>query len=239
MQVQTRVRRSNRANARTPRNHTPERERPHPGRPPRSGAVVVADATAAWSGASAGVYDGVTMRRAIAWRAPYFVDCFHVHCPARRRIDWLLHLHGTLREGHGVELHDQRAVALPRAAGWRHIERRRSGRADGAVDLAWSLRSGALQVLLPDEEGTAITVGEAPSNPASERLHSLVRTRYARTTTFVALIHPYGDHGELTATLHRDARDTGTLEVTVGDRRDRWRLSAADSAHRPALIPLP
>ena len=201
--------------------------------------MVVADASTAWSGASAGVYDGVTMRRAIAWRAPYFVDCFHVYCPARRRIDWLLHVHGTLREVHGVELHDQRAGALPRAAGWRHIEQRRSGRADGAVDLTWSLRSGALQVLLPDEEGTAITVGEAPSNPASERLHSLVRTRNARATTFVALIHPCGDHGDLTATLHRGARDTGTLEVTVGDRRDRWRLSAADSAHRPALIPLP
>ena len=205
----------------------------------RCGAVVVADATAAWSGASAGVYSGVTMRRAITWRAPYFVDCFHVCCPARRRIDWLLHVHGTLRDVHGVELHDQRAVALPRAAGWRHIEQRRSGRADGAVDLAWSLRSGALRVLLPDEGGTTITVGEAPSNPASERLHPLIRTRYARATTFVAVLHPGGGHGDLTATLHRDARDADTLEVTVGDRRDRWRLSAADSPHRPALIPLP
>ena len=210
-----------------------------PEAPPRSGAVVVADATAAWSGASADVYDGVTMRRAIAWRAPYFVDCFHVYCPARRRIDWLLHVHGTLREVHGVELHDQRAGALPRAAGWRHIEQRRSAWAGGAVNLAWSLRSGALRVLLPDEEGTAITVGQAPSNPASERLHTLIRTRYARATTFVAVIHPGGGPGDLTATLHRDARDADTLEVTVGDRKDRWRLSAADSPHRPALIPLP
>ena len=206
---------------------------------PRCGAVVVADATAAWSGASAGVYDGVTMRRAIAWRAPYFVDCFHVYCPARRRIDWLLHVHGTLREVHGVALQDRRAATVPRGPGWKHIERRRSAQAHGAVDLTWSLRSGTLQVLLPDEEGTAITVGEAPSNPASERLHSLVRTRYARATTFVALIHPCDGPGGLTATLHRGARHTGTLEVTVGGRRDRWRLCAADSPHGPALTPLP
>ena len=205
----------------------------------RSDAVVVADASAAWSGASAGVYDGVTMRRAIAWRAPYFVDCFHIYCPARRRIDWLLHVHGTLREVHGVALQDRRAATVPRGPGWKYIEQRRSARAHGAVSVTWSLRSGTLQVLLPDEEGTTITVGEAPSNSASERLHSLVRTRYARATTFVALIHPCDGPGGLTATLHRGARHTGTLEVTVGGRRDRWRLCAADSPHGPALTPLP
>ena len=210
-----------------------------PAQTDRNGSISIADASAAWSGAAAGVYDGVTMRRAIAWRAPYFLDCFHVHCPARRRIDWLLHVHGELQEVRGVELHDRRAGALPRAPGWSHIERRRSARANGAVDLAWSLRSGALQVLLPDEGGTVITVGEAPSNPASERLHSLVRTRYARATTFVAVIHPCGGPSDLAATLHRGARDTGTLEVAMGDRTDRWRLAAADSAHGPALIALP
>ena len=94
-------------------------------------------------------------------------------------------------------------------------------------------------MLLPDEEGTAITVGEAPSNPASERVHTLIRTRYARATTFVAVLHPGGGHGDLTATLHRGTRDTGTLEVTVGDRRDRWRLSEADAGYRPALVLLP
>ena len=210
-----------------------------PEEPPWSRAVVMADASTAWSGASAGVYDGVTMRRSIAWRAPYFVDCFHIYCPARRRIDWLLHVHGTLREVHGVALQDRRAATVPRGPGWKYIEQRRSARAHGAVSVTWSLRSGTLQVLLPDEEGTTITVGEAPSNPASERLHSLVRTRYARATTFVALIHPCDGPGGLTATLHRGARHTGTLEVTVGGRRDSWRLCAADSPHGPALTPLP
>ena len=94
-------------------------------------------------------------------------------------------------------------------------------------------------MLLPDEEGTAITVGEAPSNPASERLHSLVRTRYARATTFVAVLHPYDGRGALTATLHRDTPHAGTLQVTAGDRTDRWRFASADSTHGPVLMPLP
>ena len=201
--------------------------------------VTVADAAVRWSGPSAGVYDGVAMRRAIAWRDPYFVDCFHVHCTTRRRIDWLLHVHGEMRHAHGVELHDRPGGVLPRAPGWRHIEQRRSGRAHGAVDIRWSLPSGALQVLLPDEAGTAITAGVAPSNPASERLHSVVRTRYARATTFVAVIHPCDGSGDLTATRHPDAHGGGTLEVTVSGRTDRWRLAAEDPAPGPTLVPMP
>ena len=115
---------------------------------------------------------------------------------------------------------------------------------DGTVDLRWSLASGAFQVLLPEEEEAVITVGEAPSNPASERLHSLVRTRYARTTTFVAVLHPCARPGELTATVHRGAHDSVALEdsfaleVMVGGRTDRWRLAAADPGRGRALTPL-
>ena len=201
--------------------------------------VTVADAAVRWSGASAGPYDGVAMRRAIAWRDPYFVDCFHVRCPTRRRIDWLLHVHGELRETHGVELHDRAGGVLPRSPGWRHIEGRRAGRSHGAVDVWWSLPSGALQVLLPDEAGTVITVGNAPANPASERLHSVVRTRYARATTFVAVIHPCDDPGDLTATLHSDARQGATLQVKLGGRTDRWRLAVEESGVVPGLSSIP
>ena len=207
-----------------------------------NGPVTVADAAAAWSGKDAGVYDGVTMRRAVAWRAPYFVDWFHVRCPSRRRIDWLLHVQGTVGEVGGVALHDRQAVNLPRAPGWRHIGQRRSGCVDGtagAVDVRWSLRNGVLQVLLPDDEGTTLAIGEAPANPASERLHSLVRTRYARATTFVAVIHPCAHPGEVTATVYRAARDTLSLQVVVGARTDRWLLAASDPAHNPALVALP
>jgi hypothetical protein len=202
----------------------------------------IADAAVSWSGASAGVYHGVSMRRAIAWRAPYFVDWFHVRCPARRRIDWLLHVQGRLRAVRGEASGDRQPAALPRAPGWRHITPRRSAWADcadGAVEVRWTLPNGALQVLLPDEDDTTLIVGEAPANPASVRLHSLVRTRYARSTTFVAVIHPCERAGALTAAVHRATHDTVTLEVVVNGRTDRWRLAAADPGHGPALSLLP
>ena len=214
--------------------------------PARRGPVTVVDASVAWCGAAAGVYRGVTMRRAMAWRAPYFVDWFQVRCPARRRIDWLLHVQGKLQEVKGAALDHGSAATLPRGPGWSHVERRRSVCADGgdgAVDLRWSLPGASLRVLLPDEEETAITVAEAPSNPASERLHSLVRTRYARATTFVAVIHPCAGPGVLTATVHRGAYDSLSseviLEVVVGGRTDRWRLAAADPGRGPTMKLLP
>ena len=211
-----------------------------PGTPGTPGTV--ADADVRWSGASSGVYDGVAMRRALAWRAPYFIDWFHVHCPTRRRIDWLLHVHGTLRELPGAALNDRAPVVLPRGPGWRHITRRRSvstGGGGGSVEVHWSLRRGVLQVLFPDERGTGHTVGAAPANPASERLHSLIRTRYARATTFVAVIHPCARPGRLAAAVRRGADDTVTLEVVVDGRKDLWRLAAADPGRAPAIMPLP
>lgn len=209
----------------------------------RSTGVTLVDATVSWSGASAGVYDGVRMRRVIAWRAPYFVDFFHVHCPTRRRIDWLLHVRGALQEVRGAALSERDTGSLPRAPGWRHIAVRRDARVvDGAVSVVWSLRQGALQVVLPDDAGTTISTGEAPSNPASERLHTLLRTRHSQATTFTAVIHPCDDPGMLTAVLHHNPDHTGTLKVTADKRKDRWRLgplARADSGHGPALIPVP
>ena len=224
---------------------TPESGAPRPARSGHShdattaaGPATLVDAAVSWSGASAGVYDGVSMRRVVAWRAPYFVDCFHVRCPTRRRIDWLLHVRGVLQEVRGAALSERHSRSLPRAPGWRHVRQRRAARADGAVSLRWALRRGALQVHLPDEQGTIITTGEAPSNPASERLRTLLRTRHAQVTTFAAVIHPCDDPGMLTAALLRNPDHTGTLEVTLGQRRDRWLVAAADSPSRPALVPL-
>ena len=140
----------------------------------------------------------------------------------------------------GAALSERSAGALPRAPGWRHIAVRRDARVvDGAVSVAWSLRRGTLQVVLPDEEGTTISTGEAPSNPANDRLHTLLRTRHAQVTTFVAVIHPCDDPGMLTAVLHCNPDHTGTLAVTAGKRKDRWLLAGADSPHRPALVPVP
>ena len=239
MRVRVRVRRSNRANARTPRNHTPGRERPQPRRPtgaapwwlpmpPPHGPVPPPACTTASPCAGRSPGARPTLSTVSTYTAlPGGASTGSCTCTGRcgRYTGWRCRT-GARPPCRGV---------LDGSTSSGDDPRKRTA----PLDLTWSLRSGTLQVLLPDEEGTTITVGEAPSNPASERLHSLVRTRYARATTFVALIHPCDGPGGLTATLHRGARHTGTLEVTVGGRRDRWRLCAADSPHGPALTPLP
>ena len=201
----------------------------------RARADDVADATVTWSGAAAGAYDGVRMRRVVAWRAPYFVDCFQIRCPAPQRIDWVVHICGELQGVQGAPLATTAPGDLPTAPGWEHIAATRSGTASGAVAARWSLARGSLSILLPDEVGTTITVGEAPSNPASERLHTLIRTRVAKSTQFIAIICP-GDAEVSAARL--SAHRLGTLEVISGDRTDRWLLPSADAAG-PTLTPIP
>ena len=88
---------------------------------PNAGAVTIADATVSWSGTAAGAYAGVTMRRVVAWHAPYFIDCCVVRGPTPRRIDWLLHVRGELQELPGMEWSAAPATELPCAPGWEHV----------------------------------------------------------------------------------------------------------------------
>ena len=199
---------------------------------PNAGAVTIADAAVSWSGAAAGAYDGVRMRRVVAWRAPYFVDCFEVRCPAPQRIDWLLYLQGELLEPPAVRPAPAPGAALPAAPGWEHLTVTRSGPAAGAaVTARWSLRGGGgLRLLLPEETATVITVGEAPSNPASERSQALIRTRTARAARFVAVLCPAPGAAGVSAARRFDAGRAAGLEVVAGGRCDRWLLPAAGAA---------
>ena len=202
---------------------------------PAAAAVTIADATVAWSGTAAGGYAGVSMRRVVAWRAPYFVDCFEVRCPASRRIDWLLHVHGELQE-----LPERTATSspeLPRGPGWEHIAATWTGVAPTATTARWSLGDGGLDLILPDEEGTAITVGEAPSNPASARLQVLIRTRTARCTRFLAVLCPATAEAGVTAARRLGPDHRADLEVVTGDRVDRWLLPVGGDGAGSTLLP--
>lgn len=210
---------------------------------PGAAGVTVADAAVSWSGRAAGVYDGVSMRRAVAWRAPYFVDCFTVRCPAPQRIDWLLYVPGALQEAPAVRPNAAPGAALPAAPGWEHVTVTASGTAaGGAVTARWALRGGGgLDLVLPEEAATTVTVGEAPGNPASERLQALIRTRTARVTCFVAVLCPTpGADGVRAARRFGPAAAPG-LEVAAGSRVDRWLLPAAgvDDANGATLRLLP
>ena len=201
-------------------------------------AVTIADATVAWSGSEAGAYAGVTMRRVVAWRAPYFVDCCEVRCPEPSRIDWLLYVHGELLALPQAERSAAGRPELPHGPGWEHVEARWTGAAPAATAVRWSLAAGGLELLLPDEAGTALTVGEAPSNPASERMQALIRTRTARCARFVALLCPTPAEAGVTAVRRLGADHRADLEVVVGDRVDHWRLPATHDCPGPALVPI-
>lgn len=210
-------------------------------------AVTIADAAVSWSGSAAGVYDGVSMRRVVAWRASYFLDCFSVRCPAPQRLDWLLYVAGELQAAPAVQPGTAPDAALPAAPGWEHVTATASGAAAAAVVTArWELRSGGgLELLLPDEAACTITVGEAPGNPAGERLQALIRTRTARVTCFVAVMCPApGAAGVRAARRFGSAAAPGLEVIGAGGRVDRWLLpgagaTGADGAPGATLQPIP
>ena len=212
-----------------------------------STAVTIADTAVSWSGSAAGVYDGVSMRRVVAWRAPYFLDCFSVSTPAPQRLDWLLYVAGELRAAPAVQPNAAAGAALPDAPGWEHVTATASGTAAAAVVTArWELRGGGgLELLLPDEAASTITVGEAPANPASERLQALIRTRTARVTCFVAVLCPApGAAGVRAARRVGSAAAPGLEVIGAGGRVDRWLLpgagaTGADGAAVATLQPIP
>lgn len=206
------------------------------------GAVTIADAAVSWSGSAAGVYDGVSMRRVVAWREPYFLDCFSVRCPAPQRLDWLLYVPGELQAAPAVRPSPARgaapgaaqpAAALPDGPGWEHVTATASGAAAAAVVTArWALRGGGgLELLLPDEAASTVTLGEAPGNPAGERLRALIRTRRARVTCFVAVLCPAPGAAGVSAARRFGPDAAPGLEVVAGGGRvDRWLLPAAATA---------
>ncbi len=209
-------------------------------------AVTIADTAVSWSGSAAGVYDGVSMRRVVAWRAPYFLDCFSVICPAPQRLDWLLYVAGELQAAPALQPNAAAGAALPDAPGWEHVTATASGAAAAAVVTArWALRGGGLELLLPDEAASTITVGEAPGNPAGERLQALIRTRTARVTCFVAVLCPAPGAAGVRAARRFGSAAAPGLEVTcAGGRVDRWLLpgagaTGADGAAGATLQPIP
>ena len=143
-------------------------------------SFTLADTSVSWN---EGLYQGVEMRRVILWRDSYFIDLFQVTGPSPRDIDWICHVRGRLTE-HSFESVSDRGLSPEHVSAHTQVEG--SCEESKLPRLRWRCEGGFLDLNLPRPEGH-IFLGISPSNPASERLSTLIRRRRASETTFLSV----------------------------------------------------
>ncbi|MDE2888467.1 MAG: heparinase II/III family protein [Gemmatimonadota bacterium] len=188
----------------------------------RADGFEVVDARVAWE---RDPYAGVGMRRVILWTDAYFWDLFHVVAPQECRLDWVCRYQAD-RQGHSG-LSRRGTVALS-GDGYAHVRQPVEYIPEETVSLQWGLSKGGAGVFLPEETGTRVVLGKAPLQPASETGDLLIRSRTARETTFVALMHHWDTEpavSRVTAVGPDGAGGARGFLVQAGTETHLWAVS--------------
>src|SRR5215470_2111416 len=127
------------------------------------------------------------MRRLILWRQSYFVDVFQVECSQPRRIDWIYHNLGNLVTPPGSRV----PAELVGVCGYANVGDVRRVAETDRTQLDWRVGNVGLRLYIAPMPEAELLVGEAPANPASEKLSIAVRRRWATRATFLSVFVPY------------------------------------------------
>ena len=190
----------------------------------------VADARVSWEEEP---YSGVSMRRTILWREDYFIDLFRVECDRERQIDWVCRFRGKLEQ----DLYNEKRVKLE-GDGYSHISQPALKVADGPTHLQWCMPESNLSLFLPYEVGTNIIQGQVPFNPSSENSDILIRRRHSRSTTFVALFHPWVEEQAITSVIPLNAdlpEGVWAIRVRSAKGDHIWIINEKDQEEKPSI----
>lgn len=128
-------------------------------------------------------YDGVLMKRTVALSSTWLLDVFDVESDQEHIYDWVWHGRGDF------------SSALPVAAwkctseqaSYKYLTNTRKG--DGSRDwqAMWKWESGSVYGLFKGSPDREVILCDAPDNPATNTLHSILLRDKARKTRFVSL----------------------------------------------------
>ena len=124
----------------------------------------------------------------------------------------------------------KKVTVFPKKLGWNHITPSASGQATHKVNLEWTVDTTKLYLKLPCEENSTITTGTSPSNPAEKELSTVIRTRYARQTFFLALIIPGSNFSNITTSFTKNEPYSYVLKIKSAAQCDYWELNLNPSA---------
>ena len=180
-------------------------------------------------------YSKVSMRRAIAWCKPYFLDCFSISCPTKKRIDLFFHVHGTLKNIQGITKPVK--TVFPNQPGWNYITSPASSEAEEKVNIEWAVDKTKLYLKLPCENDSTITMATSPSNPAKKKLSTMIRTRFTKQTIFLALIIPGSSFSDITTSFSKKSEPYSyVLQIKSDTQCDYWELNLNPSAEQLLVL---
>ena len=176
------------------------------------------DASASWE---VGAYAGVRMRRIILWRDTHFVDLFEVLCPSERELCWVCHVQGERVHGDSGL---QAAEPLSGSGGLGHVRLDGETMEPPDTRLRWRHPDGRLDLHLAGPFGRLL-VGDSPSNPASQRLSTVIRHRWAARTVFVSVFSLAGKSQEPPVRHVKGSwqeEDPWRLVLATPEGREEW-----------------
>jgi len=128
-------------------------------------------------------YDGVTLRRTVALGDTWLLDIYEVESEAEHTYDWVWHGRGEF----ATDLPNSPAEISFSQPSYKYLSNLRKG--DGSRDwrATWTLDGGTVHGLFRGTAGREVILCDAPDNPRTNTLHSIILRDRAKRSVFVSL----------------------------------------------------
>ncbi len=128
-------------------------------------------------------YEGVRMKRTVVLGKDWMLDVYDVESDAEHTYDWVWHARGEFSSQLTVQPFDLKASHMS----YSYLSDVRKG--DGASDWKadWTLPGGKVYGLFKGSPGRTALLCNAPDNPKTDTLHSVILRDKAKTARFVSL----------------------------------------------------
>lgn len=150
------------------------------------GSLVTTKFKGAWQMVTARAdtaYEGVRMKRTVVLGKDWLLDIFDVSSDSEHTYDWVWHGRGDFGTKLQAEPFDLKASHVS----YQYLSNVREG--DGSHDwqAEWTLPGGKVYGLFKGSPGRTAILCDAPDNPKTNTLHSVILRDRAKTARFVAL----------------------------------------------------
>ena len=128
-------------------------------------------------------YNGVKMRRTVALGDTWLLDVFEVESDAEHTYDWAWHGRGEFASNLSVSPFEFKSAD----PSYSYLSNIRKGNGSKDWKATWAADGGTVYALFKGSQGRDAFLCDAPDNPKTDTLHSVILRDRAKETRFVSL----------------------------------------------------